>query len=740
MSVPITPQGLLTESRRFLPPSPLVRRAVRMFNTIAAINGTQNTQTANQLISEASEFVASVATDQLDAIETELSLQIANLPGGEISVGPQGPVGATGPQGATGATGPSGGGGGGGSSDIVIVDKTDDLADLTNAVVFTRGYTSADDGGGAIYRLESNSAATIDNVVYFNCSAGGRYVLQHGGTITSLQAGALGSGSDDHARLQALFDACPGLRARISPVAYRSVGGLVVPIGTRVLAHGATVTCETTGLDRAISMRSYSIWDGGSVICDRQSGGASGNDHCCFLIGDYTNSPTRTNIAVRNVTVQVLNYAGIGILVTGDSHKILLENITHGDSATIDTVITCHWGHVVDGVPASGTKHPYNIVIRNVDVGELTTGSGEGCPVTVSACHNVLVENVRSKRARYGAEAVCGDAGYQYSGYTLKNFGSVVFRNITCERAYNAGIRVVNIASGSVICQQEFVFEACTLIGSNDGTGQSGIYFETARNCTFRNCVFEGFDKGTIFTGGTENVEFDRTLFANNRLGGLVVADTTSKNITANVCTFQNNGAGLSGVSAAGVILSAGSLVTLRDCIFGDAVSELVQEVGVNVVAPFVGATIINCHVRATKAAGVLKGFYLGGTSDTGQLAMVGGNTAASGITLYANGGATVWKPGNFPNCIFVVGDANFSFTPNVTGNKLIVPASTPLTGNRAMTLLTAGAVTGQSVTFTRLDAGAFTFTFAGKAVPATASATATFDGSAWVVTRYGTL
>lgn len=82
MSVPITPQALLTASTAYLPIPPSVRQAVRIFATCDAINGNQNTLSELALIQRASTFAATLARDQLDAIETALAVYIANLPGG----------------------------------------------------------------------------------------------------------------------------------------------------------------------------------------------------------------------------------------------------------------------------------------------------------------------------------------------------------------------------------------------------------------------------------------------------------------------------------------------------------------------------------------------------------------------------------------------------------------------------------------------------------------------------------
>lgn len=78
----------------------------------------------------------------------------------------------------------------------------------------TTGYHAPEDGGAAFYYLDESDTTSADNgVTVIVASDGGRWKLNHNGSINVRQAGARGDGSDDIVALQRATDALsPGLR------------------------------------------------------------------------------------------------------------------------------------------------------------------------------------------------------------------------------------------------------------------------------------------------------------------------------------------------------------------------------------------------------------------------------------------------------------------------------------------------------------------------------------------------
>lgn len=678
---------------------------------------------------------------------------------------------------------------GGGSGDAVSIPTIATLSDQTASIVFTQGYWTASDGGNAVYRKDSGSAEATNTVTVFTCTAGGRYLLVTDGIISAKQAGAAGDGvSDDHDYLQALFDACPNITARLDPLSYFSTGGLTVPAGVSVTAKDASLNCETTGLDRAVTMRDNTSWDGGLVKCTWISGGASDDDHCAFRIGEYTSGVSSTNIAIRNVTVETTKLDSIGIFITSASANILLDNIHYPDSSTIGSPVEIHWGFDTD--PTLGTFHPHDITIRGLNVGDIDGASNASTGVIVSAGYNITVDNAYVKKAKIAAQYLTGDYGYRYAGLTNQIIGNVAFRNVYCEKATYRGLWAHGIQDGTTATTRPIVFENCTLTGSR-GTGYTnvGCYASEIRNVMFRNITAAGFTYGGTIGSNVERITFDGGVFADCAAAGLLFSNSTLKNAVISGVTLENNQWNGSGAGAAGLYITDGSLIEVRNCNFGNIITEPSQEEGVYIRSPATKVTLVGNHVRNVKGGGVNIAYDLGLSSENQNLSIWQDNTAAAGITLtsgpvnlplltrgtlrvYTGTGAPTtgtfytgdmvlvnssvsgpwmwlctstgtpgtWVAGAYPIIVGAAVNADYTWTPNASPNIVVVDSTTPLTSNRTFTLSTSGAVQGMTVEFVRNDAGAFTFSFAGKAVPANSSATAMYDTGGWRLIRFSSL
>jgi hypothetical protein len=528
-----------------------------------------------------------------------------------------------------------------------IATATGDLYTSNQDMVVTRGYLFEGDGGHGVYRKDSSSVATINNITVWDCSTGGRYLLMNSGSISSKQAGAAADGiSDDHNALQGLFDLCPNMAARIDPGSYRVVGGLTLSDHTKVVARGATITVETTGEDRAIDMASWCEWVGGTVIDAYQSGGSSGNDHCPFRFGDWKGVSNQgvSNSILKQVTIDVSgDFDSSSVFITQDSHNIDISEIEIPSSSVLGGGIVIHWGWVTYPTEASGTRHPHNIRCKNVQIGSLTTTTHQGFGVASAGAYDVSYENIDIARCRYAIEATNGDFGFRYSGLTQLMMGAVSFKNITCRYIYDYGALV---SSQNTFDTNRYtlnhVIENCVLVGANAGAGQAGIWLTSARNLTIRNTVFAGHEVGTYFTNGCANILFDNCSFATNRLGGFVAADPNTTAITVSKCRFQNNSWGLSGSAAAGIKLLAGSNFRITDNDIGNpGAAEANQEVGLQLIPSFVNATVTGNNVLRVKSGGVDIGYYLGSASDTGHLWVVHDNQA--------NAATLISGPANIP-------------------------------------------------------------------------------------------
>ena len=78
--------------------------------------------------------------------------------------------------------------------------------ELNGTVAKTRGYTTANDGGGAEYRLDTGSAATVDGGFVLTATTG-RWIATDQTKINLLKWGCVKGTTDNAARLNAVFAA-----------------------------------------------------------------------------------------------------------------------------------------------------------------------------------------------------------------------------------------------------------------------------------------------------------------------------------------------------------------------------------------------------------------------------------------------------------------------------------------------------------------------------------------------------
>lgn len=520
---------------------------------------------------------------------------------------------------------------------VGTVDTVEDLLSESTPIIITQGYYAVGDGGHAAYRYVSGDATATNTVTVFEGLAG-RYFLMQSGSISAKQAGAVADGvTDDHDALQALFDACSGITARIDPGSYYSSSGFTQVDDLKVIARGAEIAIDTNG-ENGLKVGSRSIVDGGDWTSTALTAGSNGFDNSLFSFGNYTSAGGASNSVIKNVHVNVINATGTAcsaIFIAGGCENITIDTVEFPDSATVDDVVTIHWGFV-SGSEVNGTLHPHNIKVRNINVGELTSGTSDASPVFCSGSYDVSVENVTSRKARHGAIMVTGDFGFAYSGFTAQTLGAVSFKNITGLACSNIGLLAQGVGVASVVYPQQFLSENNTFFGLNNGSDTAGLYLNTTRNFTSRNDIFAGFTQGSVFTGGCLGGLIDASTFTTNRLAGILMDDATTQGWTIQNCKIYNNARTVSGTNAAGILLRNGTDVRLIGNKLGNVSgTEPNQETSITVAGTFVRATVSGNWTYGVKSGGINVAYSLGSVANAPtHLWVVSENSAATGVTL----------------------------------------------------------------------------------------------------------
>jgi len=152
------------------------------------------------------------------------------------------------------------------------------------------------------------------------------------------------------------------------------------------------------------------------------------------LTGTYSVSTSQT--VASGTIIGSVQLGAVAIQVFGGANNGLIENIVVPDSETMFGGVHLDWGFVgpvssntslesMNAVKAAYeeeeayTTHPHNIVVRNVRIGALTApriGDSGSYGVRLSACYNILVENVRAQSVTYGfLTHTGGDLGFEFA-------------------------------------------------------------------------------------------------------------------------------------------------------------------------------------------------------------------------------------------------------------------------------------------------------------------------------------
>lgn len=578
------------------------------------------------------------------------------------------------------------------SSSATSVNTLADALALTpqsNVSINVRGRTTANDGGGGIFNFVSGGVAATNLGTVFNTSGGYQLVRQYSGPLSVKWFGALADGvTDDRAAFVSMFSIATNSAVIIPAGSYRLVNGVTLPAGATVTANNATLTIEVTGAQTGIQMANNSVWEGGTIVASSTGAGVSGGDQNCFISGNYDTGAGANGWAIRNVTLSATKSDANAIFITGDSYNWIVDGVSHGSSATLGRVVLAHWGNAV--TPASGTYHPNNGVIRNVYAGELT-GATDVSPVLLSACANILVENVYSQKSKYGFALYAGDYGWTYATNNVVGtpFGGITVNNVQCQNATLYGIYVNGRSTLPSVTHWTIPasINNANVKGPRDGTLSgsqiSGVRLRGVSGVNINNSLANGFQYGVSFDTNVANIIISGGLYYDNRINGVNADNSTGRpvGITVSGARLLENGWGTTGALAAGVYVAAADAVEIRDCIFGGVVSDTAQEVGVRIDTTATGGWLLEGnHVQSVKSGGVNIAYSIGNSTTVYTKSRVGENTAVGTATLYTGtsfqpmkqlGATTIYKGSLVPTAgTFAQGDKvwfeNPSFGPNM--------------------------------------------------------------------------
>ena len=501
--------------------------------------------------------------------------------------------------------------------------------------------------------------------------------------------GAVGNGStDDRAAIQAAIDAVSsaggGTLLLERGKTYRSEAMIIVKDGVTLEMNGGKLLFELTvdpdpediqATLQALKLRNDAHVANGEIeVNSIDAGGLAGADvHAPICIGHIYEDNAGTNPSnddddvsnwsIRNMRLHSNKYVWVGeagfgapaIQIVGGSNNGLIENIVVPDSDTMIGGVHLDWGFVgaisssdtVANMNAnkSGylagtayTTHPHNITIRNISIGALTAprlGQDSGSfGIRLSACYNILVENVRAQSVTYGfLTHTGGDLGFEFARpqdrpLAVKNNRFVNCAIAECGTAYlafadsyadNVG-RAVAQPSGYepmmlALMETNLVFQNVSGKGAGTAAAAYGCRAMQLHGGSFIDCEASFFLQGFNVDELTRGVSLIRCKAFYNWEHGIAVDhngnDPEDTRIIDAWCHDNMYGGGEAG--KAGIYVGSSKRVIVQRARLGrPGENDLSQLLGLYVGASALGTVIEDCMVLSHKSGGYAYALLVG--------------------------------------------------------------------------------------------------------------------------------
>lgn len=453
--------------------------------------------------------------------------------------------------------------------------------------------------------------------------------------------------ASDRLMLTALLNslAAQGGRLAIMPFQLSTVLPFTVEIPRTISLdlNDSTIEFQLTGALRAFSMNSRTQLYNGTVNVNGTSPIGGGDNHAPVSGGNQTTGVGISKTKVFDLTISTNRTNGNGIVFFGECTGIEIDNITAPNSSTMGRTVALEWGG-----SASGSGHPHNCKISNINAGTMSFGGGLGdgaFVVWLSSTFNIDVENVYAD-STYGMLGVFpGDLSSDYAPLRYRNqLGTgITARNISCNNIKQYGIRVYGKGtSSSTLLPQSVTIINPTLRSDGLTTAALGIVAEFCDNVVIINPDISAMQIGITTGQDTRNLSIKGGKVWGNRASGISLGNPGG-NVTRieidGVRLYGNNTAGFSGVGgAAAIFIQNCSDWTVKNCWFGLGAGETQQySVRIETTAP--GGMLKGNRTLGLIAGGVA---YVNSSSTDYALGTIGeDNTAAPGITVF--GGAPIY-------------------------------------------------------------------------------------------------
>lgn len=399
---------------------------------------------------------------------------------------------------------------------IKIFDNVADMAASTDLsigdTVKTLGYFTAGDGGGNDYEIVAAATGTDDGGSFIDLSTHQAKGLFDGAWTSVEKFGAKGDGTtDDALAFQATSD-LSGIKGILlaADKTYKLTNEWVLSANQTIDLNGSTIRFDLDGAVTCLYTKSGCTVKNGTVENNGVNFAGSGNSQCPIVIGEFSAFETNfVNVTIENLTIISNRPNGNGIFVTSSSRNVRIINIDFPSSANLGRAILCHWGAA--GAAASGTFHPSNILIENINIADLTFSASTCNAIFISACSDVVIRNVRANLVSNGAVIFlfAGDYGFQYGTAFEQQYGAggIKIDNVVGTAPFILQTNMKN--TFDVIKVQPSVIHVRNIAGtSSDNTTaiNAGLRLQNVTGLVAEDCDFFDFRNGVYLDDGIINL------------------------------------------------------------------------------------------------------------------------------------------------------------------------------------------------------------------------------------------
>ncbi|WP_124083911.1 hypothetical protein [Burkholderia gladioli] len=319
-----------------------------------------------------------------------------------------------------------------------VVDSIASLRSLSKLIyqrAFVTGYYAAHDGGGGAYQLDTADTTSTDNGgTIIVASDGGRWKLQHTGSVSARQFGAKGDNStDDTTALQAWLNC--GLGSWFLPEGKFCHTGLTIPqiVGFTLFGVGTASVFVQKGGAIGFPAMATNCFNSGGTIRDLAFDGTAGTENT--LDTTYCQKLDLLNLDYNNVPV---NFCSLKL----------------------------------DGNPTSST-YAHDVRVKNIRIYSVTAGNAG---IALGAFH--------SDSSIDGFQM---DGQFQVNYCLLAQAGAQT-TYVSNSHPYNAKINVVRLQGGNT----HFRWNDVTF----DNALQDTFYMLNTVNNQFTHCFFQSTNPG----------------------------------------------------------------------------------------------------------------------------------------------------------------------------------------------------------------------------------------------------